>query len=240
MGAQPVYEQAQTQAVTYAQPSVVYETPQVTYAAPAAQPVYEQQQAVTYALPGQTTLPVQTALPAQTSVYEQQYQQPAVQYAASTTQPVYEQSQQVMYTGGAPMQATSFAVPGQQMSYATAASTASMAMAAPAASMMAQPTNLSFIPPAMQPQMGYQQEQPGMASACYGGSPAVGMTGMGMMQQSTVAEGMGHSMGMEPAVAEAPVASMPMAVQEPAPMTAGVKGKKSKKLVTKKTRKDCC
>jgi len=213
MGAQPVYEQPQTQAVTYSAPAqVVYEQPQaqaMTYAAPAAQPVYEQQQAVTY------------ALPAQTSVYEQQYQQPAVQYAASTTQPVYEQQQQVMYTGGAPMQAMSFAVPGQ-MNYATAAP------AAPAMT-TTHPNTMSFIPPAGQPQVGYQQEHPGMATAGFGGSPAMGMTGGGMMQQTAGAE------GVEPA---APLAPMP--VQEPAAAHVGAKSKKNKKLVTKKTRKDCC
>merc|ERR1711933_386862 len=139
---------------------------------PAAQPVYEQQ-AVGY----------------QTSAYEQQVQQPVVQYAASASQPVYEQSQPATYTGGAAMQAASFAMPGQ-MGYAPAMSAAPMAMT--------QPSNLSFIPPAVQQPLSYQQ-CPGTATASFAGPPA-----MGMMQQTAGTE------GVEPAVTTMPAPQMPV------------------------------
>merc|ERR1740123_2621831 len=181
----------------------------MTYAMPAAQPVYEQQ-AVGY------------SVPAQTSAYEQQVQQPAVQYAASTSQPIYEQSQPATYTGGAAMQAASFVMPGQ-MSYAPTMSAAPMAMQ--------QPSTMSFIPPAVQQPVSYQQ-CPGTATASFAGQPGMGMTGMGMMQQTVATE------GVEPAVTTMPAPQMP--VQETLTGVVPVKGKKSKKLVTKKTRKDCC
>merc|ERR1740123_461806 len=181
----------------------------MTYAMPAAQPVYEQQ-AVGY------------SVPAQTSAYEQQVQQPAVQYAASTSQPIYEQSQPATYTGGAAMQAASFVMP-DQMSYAPAMSAAPMAMT--------QPSTMSFIPPAVQQPVSYQQ-CPGTATASFAGPPAMGMTGMGMMQQTAGTE------GVEPAVTTMPAPQMP--VQASMTGVVPVKGKKSKKLVTKKTRKDCC
>merc|ERR1711933_303766 len=174
---------------------------------PAAQPVYEQQ-AVGY----------------QTSAYEQQVQQPVVQYAASASQPIYEQSQPATYTGGAAMQAASFVMP-DQMSYAPAMSAAPMAMT--------QPSTMSFIPPAVQQPVSYQQ-CPGTATASFAGPPAMGMTGMGMMQQTAGTE------VVEPAATTVPAPQM--FVQEPVPGVAPLaplKGKKSKKLVTKKTRKDC-
>ena len=216
--AQSVYEQSQP-AVTYAQVSpaacaapqqVAYEQPQtqaLTYAMPTAQPVYEQQ-AVGY------------SVPTQTSVYEQHVQQPAVQYAASASQPIYEQP--ATYTGGSAMQATSFGMPGQ-MSYMPAMSAAPMAMT--------QPSNASFIPPAV-PQPDSYHQFPGMAPGSFAGSPAMGMTGMGMTQQVAGME------AVEPAVTA--VSAAPMPVQEPMPAAVAVKGKKNKKLVTKKTRKDCC
>jgi hypothetical protein len=230
--AQSVYEQSQP-AVTYAAPSS-YEAPAVTYAAPSTyattqQVAYEQPQtqAMTYAMPSAQPVYEQQAVgysvPAQTSAYEQQVQQPAVQYAASTSQPIYEQSQPAMYTGGAAMQAASFAVPGQ-MSYAPAMSAAPMAMT--------QPNNLSFIPPAMGQQPVSYQQYPGTATESFAGQPAMGMTGMGMMQQTVGTE------GMEPAVTTTPAPQMP--VQEPLTGVVPVKSKRSKKLVTKKTRKDCC
>jgi len=60
----------------------------------------------------------------------------------------------------------------------------------------------------------------------------MGMTGMGMTQQAARME------AVEPAVIA--VSAAPMPVQEPMPAAVAARGKKNQKLVTKKTRKDCC